>query len=349
MENNNQVKDQEFKNKKFYFSFSSLVKLITNPKEFYRNYILGEWDLKDEIYFKEGELTHCFLFEPENFDKKFVVMGKVPGGELKDVILTIYDKHAKPLLEENPDRPIFLDDFESEILQDLLDRDLYQAFTDGKKADKNGLILTGDQKRIEKCITHETREYFEVLKQSFRKRIVDIKMAENAQSKATAIWANPKAKELMSVTGDKQEVRYEMKLTHDFENYPFGLQGILDCVKIDHLNGIISITDVKTTSKTLKEWHKNFAESSYMYWLQPIVYKELILSLIPKEHLGEWKLQFYYAVVDSNDDVYCFEVTAESLHNWEIKTKGILEIANWHYKEHNYDLPYEFEMGLVKL
>ena len=142
---------EEFHREKFFFSYSSLVKLLNNPKQFYNDYILKEREDSDEKYLKEGLLLHCFVLEPFMFDEKFAVMsGKVPGGGLKDIIDNIYSIHALPQILES--KTVQLEDFPSTILKELEKANLYQTFTDSNRADKNGNILTGDQKRLEKCI-----------------------------------------------------------------------------------------------------------------------------------------------------------------------------------------------------
>ena len=72
---------------KFYFSYSSLIKLLKDPKVFYKEYILGEKEVKDEKYLKEGQLFHLFVLEPEKFDEKFTVLPtSIPSGYSLDVL-----------------------------------------------------------------------------------------------------------------------------------------------------------------------------------------------------------------------------------------------------------------------
>ena len=93
----------EFFKKKFYISFSSLSKLLTDPKRFYKEYILGQYDDSDTKSLKEGQLLHCFVLEPEKFDDNFIVMpAKVPGGGLKIEIDTVFKTYVPAWKAENP-------------------------------------------------------------------------------------------------------------------------------------------------------------------------------------------------------------------------------------------------------
>jgi len=339
---------EEFHREKFFFSYSSLVKLINNPKQFYKDYILKEREDSDEKFLKEGELFHCFVLEPEMFDEKFVVMSaKVPGGGLKDIIDTVYNTYAIPELEKS--KSVKLEDFSNYILKELEAADLYQSYTDSKRADKNGLKLTGDEKRLEKCITYETEEYFRVLCESTRKKIVDMDMVSKAKEKANIVLEDEQSMFYLTKTNTSDQVEKEVELKCDLAEYKFGLKGVVDCVKIDNEEKIIYITDLKTTSKTLNQWYKNFDESEYMYWLQVVVYKELIKSLIKPDELKYWKVKINFTVIDKNNDVYNFPVSFESMQKWSVKTKEKLDIANWHYTNHEYTLPFNYATNNVKL
>ena len=208
---------------------------------------------------------------------------------------------------------------------------------------------TGDDKRFEKAVTDETRAYFSILLESEKKTIVDMDMSMQARDKANAIMNNKKAMNLLTSHSMKQDVRKELELKAEAKDLAFGLKGILDCVKIDYETATIHIVDLKTTSKSLTQWKKDFATSEYNYWLQPIVYKELLLSLVPDESKADWKFKIHYVVVDKINQVYCFPISDASIKNWELLAKGVYEIASWHLTNNSYELPYEYEQDLVEL
>jgi len=345
------VREQEeaFKKEKFYFSFSSLVKLMLDPRVFYKDYILREREEISGKYLDIGELLHCLVLEPENFDEKFVIMPKkVPGGKIKTVIDNVYKTYAKTMQEKSPNAIITLDMFEEEIIEELASEDLYQSYVDNVKAVK-GVMITAKMKQLEKAITDETIQYFNILLESTRRTVVDMDMAQKAHDKANAILDDPKATILLNPQNQKEDVRTELELKADLKDYPFGLKGIIDCVKIDYENATIHIIDLKTTSKGLRDWDKSFLTSEYNYWLQPIVYKELLLSLIPKDSLDKWKMKVHYIVVDKDNQVYCYPVSPQSLTKWELMAKGAYDIGKWHLETSEYKLPYNYAKNLVEL
>ena len=337
--------------KKFYFSFSSITKLMREPKKFYDEYILKNYDDSSKKFLDVGSLAHQLTLDPETFAENIVVMTcKIPSDSPRAVIDTVFKLYGAVKLEEEPDRPLILDNFKKYILLELERQDLYQNLKDTqKKGEPKGTMHTGDEKRLEKILIDSNRIYFTTLGTGYKKIIVDFQMIEKAQKKRDAIMADERACELLSEQ-DGIETRFEMKLEAELAGYNFGLRGILDCVKVNNKTKTIIINDLKTTSKTLKKWEDDFIESPYMYWLQPIVYKELVLSLLPteKDRLG-WTLQVNFIVVDCDDNVHCFPVSPESLAKWEGGAKNVYDKAKWHLDNNKYQKSYEYYNNLVSL
>ena len=59
------IKEEEFYNKDFKFSYSSLNKLLFSPSLFYKDYILKEREEKTDKHLIEGKLLHLLLLQPE--------------------------------------------------------------------------------------------------------------------------------------------------------------------------------------------------------------------------------------------------------------------------------------------
>jgi hypothetical protein len=344
------VSKEEFQKEKFYFSFSSMTKLLLDPKIFYNDYILRQRKDLSAKHLDIGQLLHCLVLEPQNFDDKFTVLpGKVPTPALKGIIDNVWKLYGSPSMQDGRKFSPIMQDFEDQFIEQLASENLYQNLVDAKRADKNGNILTADQKRMEKVITSETEKYWAVLIEGEKKTIVDLDMVQKANEKAQVILSSKKAQPLITTDTIKKDLRMEMELKCELPGYPFGLKGIIDCVLVDNENETIYVTDLKTTSKSLKAWIKDFPDSEYMYWLQAIVYKQLILSLVPEDSKRSWKLVFTFLVIDKNNAVYPFKVSAESLRKWEMSAKSKFDEALWHYDQHSYDLPMAYELGLVEL
>jgi hypothetical protein len=65
--------EAEFYEKPFYFSYSSLNKLITAPAIFYKEYVRREREDEFKKYLLEGIIIHYLVLEHQGFDDKFLV------------------------------------------------------------------------------------------------------------------------------------------------------------------------------------------------------------------------------------------------------------------------------------
>jgi hypothetical protein len=54
-------------------------------------------------------------------------------------------------------------------------------------------------------------------------------------------------------------------------------------------------------------------------------------------------------VVDKLTQCYAFEVSQVTLNSWTDKLNEIMKIADYHYTNKKFDLPYEYEVGNVIL
>jgi hypothetical protein len=144
---------EKFYQKKFYFSYSGLNKLLYSPAAFYSHYVLNQREDSTDPHLVGGRVLHCLLFEPEKYDEHFTSLpGKLPSDNPRKIIDNIFRIH---LGYEN--NSLLLEDYSQDILTQLLTANLYQN-------------LKTDQQRIDKILTEEHKEYFEFLKKSLNKQ-----------------------------------------------------------------------------------------------------------------------------------------------------------------------------------
>ena len=199
--------------------------------------------------------------------------------------------------------------------------------------------LKTDNQRIEKICTDDASAYFEFLKSKSGKDIVDLDTYQRIKDSLIVIRDNQEA---MSRLGDfdKHHIQSEISLMTDMPSYSFGLKGTLDRLIID--GDVGRVIDFKTTSKTLSEF-KDTVEY-YNYWLQAAIYLELVARIYNLSHIS-----FTFIVIDKYKQVYCFDVSDESVKIWKNKLHEKLEIAKYHYDNRSYSLPHEFLINKVML
>tara|TARA_Y100000592_G_scaffold67814_1_gene105414 strand:- start:11532 stop:12527 length:996 start_codon:yes stop_codon:yes gene_type:complete len=326
------IKEEEFYNKDYKFSYSSLNKLLFSPSLFYKDYILKEREEKTDKHLIEGKLLHLLLLQPEKLHEEFsIVPNKIPSDNVRRVLNQVKQTAH---LNVVPD----LEDHEPEIITALQHQNLYQSIKD-------------DSKRLAKILTDDNKEYFKFLLESKGKDIIDNDMLAKAKERVDIIKDNKDVSSLLEVSVtdfeiDPVEAWNEKYLECDLKDYKFGLKGYVDRYVIDHESKEITIIDFKTTSKSLDK----FAETVdyYNYWMQAVIYITLVIKN-SIEDVSNYKITFNFVVIDNYDQVYIFDVSDNTLREWYDGFEATLKEANYHYEKKDYSLPYEFAKGNVVL
>jgi hypothetical protein len=328
--------EDQFYSKPFKFSYSSLNKLLWSPKVFYKEYILKQKEEALDSFLVEGKAIHCLLLENDKFDSYFTLSpGKIPTygtGER-----TVIDKLFQKYKEEKPEGKSMLADFHAEILEILKEINLHQK-------------LKTDQQRLEKIINPQNTSYFDFLKIKGDKIIIDSETLERCTKAVEDIKSNKEICELLAIdkqTTDMFGVYNETECEMDLQGYPFGLKGVIDNFVVDIESKKILINDIKTTKKNLADFPESV--EYYNYWLQAVIYKQLVVDLCKGFYENDWTIEMRFIVIDNNNMVYPFFVSEDTMKKWEEMTKQVFSEALYHYNNKQYDLPYKFATGKITL
>ena len=326
----------QFYKNKFYFSYSSINKLLFSPRSFYSHYVLNQREDSIDPHLVGGRVLHCLLLEPENFEKEFILMpDKFPTDSNRILIDNIFKNYLS--IENNA---LLLQEFQKEILTDLLNSNLYQT-------------LKTDQQRLDKILTDQNKNYFEFLKTKQNKALVDPIIYANCIETVAMLKSNPEVRALLylnkEISDDHIIVFNELPLKHNINNLPFGYKGILDNVVIDKNSKTIFINDLKTTGKGLLDFPDTV--KYYKYWIQAAMYYHLVYEEYVKDKpdAKDWTIVITFIVVDKYNQIYPFQVSQESLEVWLKDFDKIIDIVKYHYENKDFTLPYELAIGNVKL
>tara|TARA_R110002020_G_scaffold190644_1_gene390218 strand:+ start:8276 stop:9259 length:984 start_codon:yes stop_codon:yes gene_type:complete len=321
----------DFYKKKFYFSYSSLNKILYSPKLFYDWYVLNQKEDRTDKHLLEGKVLHCLLVEEDKFKDKFKVIDfKLPSSNNKKIIEAMYKLY-------NDKKSNDLSDYDDEIIKWLHFAQLHQS-------------LSTDEKRLAKIKTEDNIRYFQFLCDIKDKDLIDEEIYINMKEKVSCVKSCQKSSELLKL-GDQSfeliEVFNEKPLSIEkFKDKKFGLKGIIDNFVIDHTTKTVYINDIKTTHKTLSDFPDSV--EYYKYWLQASIYIELIKGNL-RDNEKDYKIEFHFIVIDKNNNVYPFPVTIKKLRQWKLDMEEVINKAEYHYKNKEYKLPYEFANGDVVL
>jgi hypothetical protein len=329
--------EKDFYKQKFYFSYSSLNKLLWNPAVFYQLYVMGLKEERVDSHLVQGKIIHALLLEEEKFNELFIISpANLPTGNLRTVIDRVFYHHTE--LKRNGDQREKLEEFDQAILDVMKDMNYHQS-------------LKTDQQRLDKVLTADAYNYWSFLQMKGNKTLIDQESYDFCRNAVDMIKTHKQVCDLIgcNVTEfDNKEVQNEVMLQLELNDRPFGLKGIVDNLVIDHSQKTIFINDIKTTSKDLKDFPETV--DFYSYWLQAIMYVSLVsMKYIHLIDAGGYKIKFHFVVIDRAFQTYAFPVSDGTLNKWLDKFKEVLEIADWHYTNKSYELPYQFAKGMVAL
>ena len=326
----------KFYSKKFYFSYSSINKLLFSPRAFYSHYVLNQKEDSIDAHLVTGRVLHCLLLEPDNYEKDFITMSaKNPSDSNLKLLHNIFKYHCT--LQNDT---LSLEDYSQEILTHLLTVNLHQS-------------LKTDEQRLAKILTEEHKDYFTFLKNSQGKTVVDQDTLNSCKESVEILKMNTSVRALLQLDMTAEDkhlsVYNELPLQVDIESLPFGYKGFLDNVVIDKESKTIFINDLKTTGKNLVDFPD--AVKYYKYWIQATIYKKMAYVKFIKDlpDAVDWDIVVTFIVIDKYNQVYPFQVSKESLEIWGFDFENIEDTISYHYLNKDFTLPYELAIGNVKL
>tara|TARA_R100000655_G_scaffold20076_4_gene41615 strand:+ start:486 stop:1523 length:1038 start_codon:yes stop_codon:yes gene_type:complete len=332
---------EQFYKDKFYFSYSSINKLLFSPRMFYSHYVLNQREDSVDSHLVKGRVIHCLLLDKDAFDDEFIIIpGKLPSGNNKMIVDEIFK-----LYTDLGDDSLSLRLFEKNILDLLEIINLHQK-------------LKTDEARIKKILTDDNISYFDFLKKAAGKTLVDVETLNYCKECVMSVSNNTTVKQLLQLEKSEEDkhlsVDNEVSVRSDrniFEdNLKYGFKGILDNVVIDEDKKQLFINDVKTTGKPLID----FADSVeyYKYWIQAAIYYNLAFYkyINNRKDKLEWGINFTFVVIDQYNQVYPFQVKPKTMEEWLIKFRNeVLPQLDYHYNTRSYGLPYKLALGKVTL
>jgi hypothetical protein len=339
------IRESDFYAQLFKFSYSSLNRLLYAPGLFYTEYVLGMKEVRTDTHLIEGKLIHYLMLDSALFSDKFIIASSnLPTDSVKTVVDIVYE-----VIDKSENKT--LDDYSDIVLITLKQVNLYQKFVDDKKPDKDGIQKTADEKRLDKVLTTEAREYFEFLKVKGTKDIIDQSTLDKCTIAADILKSNSKIRQLLALDqvhdGTTMGIYNEVAVDGPLEDFPFGIKGIIDNMVVDVAAKTVTINDLKTSNKSLNEFPESV--DYWNYWMQAAMYVKLAKIFLKDVVDDTWVITFNFIVIDKYNQTYPFGVHNVTMRQWMSELDEKLNEARWHYENRDYTLPYKFISGKVLL
>jgi hypothetical protein len=261
-------------------SYSSLKLFIENRLAYYKKFILNEVIKEEKTEaLTMGNLIDCLRLTPEQFDNKFAMaITQVPSGQY----LKFVDELMKQTLYAlNRETGEVTREMEAMML------DAYNAC----KFDRDGNIVDFKRDSFEvvkrKFIGGDLQAYYNQLRNSYGKEVVDLSQVENARIAVNTLSENFVTRDIMNLQNSEYIRVFNQfaiigELNSEFTgSTPYPLKCLVDKLVINAETKMIYIYDLKTCWDNEQEFLKNYLK--YKYYIQAAVYYYLVVEWKKKQ------------------------------------------------------------------
>jgi hypothetical protein len=335
--------EAKFKVSRYAMSYSSEKVLREDPKRFYNEKVLG---IKRKVHkkaFDEGHLLHTLVLEPHLFEKQYAIA--TTTGTLSDSVRGIIDNVFDFRELNNSEQTKLsedLEDFKSLLLNFLTVANLYQKM--------------GDDKKFDRVLTPETREYWGMLLKNKDKILVSQEVKNTIQKKVDNFFERAKVITdkmglTAGLTSDDVLVINEVMLSLPRPELPFDEKGIIDNLCVHYKHQKIYVNDVKSTSGTIAEFEKEVRRFGYSR--QAAKYSNLAeefkrQAVKSDPSVAGFPIEFRFIAFDKNGYFGSIKVSQESLAMYKEWHQRDLQKLSNHFKNWDFENPTDFLENMEK-
>ena len=317
-------------------SHSSLSALKVSP-QYFQKYINRELKQDDSRYLDLGSAIHCYILENNTFNDKYIVSNvNVIGGMMGKFIEALVE-NEKYVLESVHDST---EDTPAEFVLQNEDH-LYQHCYDlaGFKIPIATVIKKLDQ--------YENKNYLSFLLEASGKHVLSQEEMEIIIQCSDSVRRHAVASRVLNPVGAEPEK--EILWTHK----DFTIKSIIDNLILDKDNKLVTITDLKTTSKNPYSFIRSY--TSYGYYRQIAIYKQAVHAYMEEQGLDPMDYDFKLLIV-ALQTTGLYECVVYEPDNLDLSIaidefESLLDRLKWHQDHNQWDYPMEYynNNGVIKI
>jgi hypothetical protein len=317
-------------------SHSSLSALKISP-QYFQKYINRELKQEDSRYLDLGSAIHCYILENSTFNDRYIVSDvPVVGGMMGKFVEALVENEKfvnTSVLDGTEDSP------EEFVLQNT--DHLYQHCYDISG------FKTSIATVIKKLDNPEINSYVTLLRNSVNKHILSQDEMETILQCAASASKHAVASTVLNPV--EAEPEKEILWTHK----DFKIKSIIDNLILDKEKKMVTVTDLKTTSKNPYNFLGSYI--SYGYYRQIGIYKQAVMAYMTELGLdfAEYDFKTYIVALQTTGLCECVVYEPDNL-DLSIaidEFESLLDRLKWHQDHDHWDYPMEYynNNGVIKI
>lgn len=267
-------------------SYSDIKMWLTDRKRFYRTKILGDTITEKTSDAKTiGDLIHCKVLEPQNWDKLFCVAPANVPGQMGELAYAMYERSVQ-YLNENNEITVHI----SVIIEEALNQVKYNG--KGEVVKFSGKELP---KVIEMFSDSPAETLYNCLRLNHGKTVVSPYQDEKATKIVEALQQSPYVGHWVNAkTSAGVDVHNEIPIV--FQHLGVEVKSLIDRMIVDHTARKVYVLDVKSS------WDTERFERNYLnlcYYIQACLYQKAVEAWCEQQDVDYYIEPMKYIVADS--------------------------------------------------
>lgn len=327
-----------------FLNYSACKDFDENRNKFYRKYILQEFiddeEKSDSLIF--GDVVHCLLLTPEEFDKRFAQLSVMDNP--KPQMKAFADNLFKVTIEATSTDGIITRSMKS-LAEEAFNLTAYN---------KQGERVAFKGKTLEDVLVRfpsEAESYYRTRRENHGKDVVTARMYENAEKTVSTLTRNFVTENIFNLKTNS-DTRVEKELTITFEYRDHKLKSMCDLVVVMHKERKIYIYDFKSTGWDVGTFEYNIIKRKY--YLQWAMYYQAVKSWAMENGYKNYEIVPMRFIVISSDTFENPLIYTTSQKDLEMGLNGftrsgriykgldkILEEIKWHEAFNIWNISYD--------
>lgn len=289
-----------------HINYSSCKDFDESRTKFYKKYILKEpVEEKKSYSITFGDLAHCLLLNPEDFDSKFARLGVgvTPKPQMKEFADNLWELTKACMTEDRQ-------------VTRKMDSLMEEAFSMTAYS-KNGERVAFKGKTIDYVLLKFEEEgelYYRSKRENYGKEVVDARTYEFASRCVDELKSNPVTKHIVTAKTDKRYTVYnEYAIVFTYSDQK--LKALCDKLIIDHTEKKIYIYDLKSSGWDIGTFDQNILRNRF--YLQWALYFQAVKAWASEQGMKEYEIvpmQFIVVSSDMSENPLIYTTTNKDVH-----------------------------------